>query len=65
MIYSVWDDGVSFTFIEDITLPANLCEPGAFLLKTFEADSYNDAMRQYHAWQGWEPYKPMEDLDGQ
>jgi hypothetical protein len=31
------------------------------LLKVFEAESWEDACRQYHEWQGWEPYKPMED----
>ena len=39
-------------------------EPGLQLMKIFEAPSWNDAMRQYHEWQGWEPYQPMLDASG-
>lgn len=65
MIYSAWgtEDGSEFTFVEGLDLPEALAvsSPPQVRLKIFEADSYNDAMRQYHEWQGWEPYKPMDE----
>ena len=67
MIYSAWGvDGVANTLIAGIQLPAHdrNMEPNIQLIKVFEAPSWNDAMRQYHEWQGWEPYKPMLDADG-
>jgi len=39
-------------------------QPGAVLVQVIDADSWNDAMGQYHAIQGWEPYKPMLDENG-
>lgn len=58
--YSVWLDKLenSFTVVEGIKQPD--FELNSVLVKTFEAESWNDAMAQYHAWQGWEPYKPMD-----
>lgn len=35
--------------------------PGATLVGTIEAGSWQEAMRLYHARQGWEPYKPEPD----
>ena len=67
MIYSAWGvDGVADTLIAGTQLPAHdrNMEPNIQLIKLFEALSWNDAMRQYHEWQGWEPYKPMLDADG-
>ena len=67
MIYSAWGvDGVANTLIAGMQLPAHdrNVEPNIQLIKLFEAASWNDAMRQYHEWQGWEPYKPMLDADG-
>lgn len=67
MIYSAWGvDGVANTLIAGVQLPAHErdMEPNIQLIKLFEATSSNDAMRQYHEWQGWEPYKPMLDADG-
>ncbi len=65
MLYSAWgtEDGSEFTFIDGIEMRPDLVvnSPPHVLLKVFEADSYNDAMRQYHEWQGWEPYKPMDE----
>jgi hypothetical protein len=67
MKYSAWGRaGVADTFIPGDTLTAQLrqMDPGLELVKVFEATSWNDAMRQYHEWQGWEPYKPMLDSEG-
>ena len=69
-IYSAWgrDDGAGCEFLltPGRQLPPQEAEqsPGLQLLKVFEAASYNDAMRQYYEWQGWKPYKPMRDADG-
>jgi hypothetical protein len=59
--YTAWDkDGVEFTLIKGDQLPA--CDTvGMQLLKVFEAESWEDACRQYHEWQGWEPYRPMDE----
>lgn len=67
MMYSAWGvDGVANTFVEGDQLPEQQrqMEPELQLIKLFEAASWNDAMRQYHKWQGWEPYKPMLDANG-
>ncbi len=67
MIYSAWGvNGVADTLIAGTQLPTHdrNMEPNIQLIKLFEAPSWNDAMRQYHEWQGWEPYKPMLDGDG-
>ena len=70
MKFSAWggkhDEGTTFTFIKGdrLTEQARQIEPDLQLLKVFEAPSWNDAMRQYHEWQGWEPYKPMLDANG-
>jgi hypothetical protein len=63
--YSVWHDAQSdcytvvYNVVDGDKKPSEV-EPGAVLIKTFEAESWTDAMIQYHKWQGWEPYKPME-----
>jgi hypothetical protein len=62
VIYSAWGkDGVATTVIQGDQLSDQLrqIDPELQLVKVFEAPSWNDAMRQYHEWQGWEPYKPM------
>lgn len=68
MIFSAWGnrDRTTFSFIKGDRLPdfQRQLEPDLELLKTFEAMSWNDAMRQYYSWQGWEPYKPMLDENG-
>jgi hypothetical protein len=67
VIYSAWGrddgDGYEFLFIPGHELPPEHAgqSPGLTLLKVFEADSWDDAARQYYEWQGWEPYKPMGD----
>jgi hypothetical protein len=59
--YSAWGaDGGEFTFIPG-TDPPKHDAVGIRLLKVFEAESWDDAMRQYHEWQGWEPYLPLPD----
>lgn len=64
MKYSAWGrNGEEFTFIPG-TDPPKHDTPGMQLLKVFEAESWDDAMRQYHEWQGWEPYKPLPTLLG-
>jgi hypothetical protein len=63
MIYSAWGkDGIADTLAEGMELQeaARVADPGLVLIRTFEATDWNDAMRQYHEWQGWEPYRPME-----
>lgn len=60
MTYTVWGDGGSeFTLAEGEQPPAG-DTPGLHHLKTFEASSWEDAARQYHEWQGWEPYRPPD-----
>ncbi len=68
MKYSVWvgDEGREFTFVPGESLPEQLRErtPTPQLRKVFDAANWNDAMRQYHEWRGWEPYRPMSDANG-
>lgn len=66
MVYSAWGEGgVASTVVPGVTLPDWVArtDPGLQLIRTFEADSWEDAMRQYHEWQGWGPYKPMPGTD--
>ena len=67
MIFTAWGaEGVSTLIVGEILPEFELVStPGLSLLKRFEAKSWNDAMRQYHEWHGWEPYKPMLDENGQ
>lgn len=56
MIYTAWGtaDGYGSLFVQGHR-PAEWDferEPGPTLLRTFEAVSPNDAMRQYYEWQG-------------
>lgn len=37
----------------------NLLEDDAVLIKTIDGDDWNDCMKQYHEFMGWEPYKPF------
>jgi hypothetical protein len=63
MVYSAWGkNGIADTFIEGDVLPAVLqaLEPALERIRLLTADSWDDAMRQYHEWQGWEPYRPMD-----
>jgi hypothetical protein len=70
VIYSAWgkveDEGCEYLLIPGRDLPPVQAQlsPGLQLLKLFDATSLNDAMRQYHEWQGWEPFRPMLDANG-
>ncbi len=67
MKFSAWatEDESGWVVIEGTDLSArpdltHNQEP-QFIKQVFEAESWNDAMTQYHEWQGWEPYKPMPE----
>lgn len=50
MKYSAWNDGhEEFTFVPG-TEPPKGEPPGLQLEKVFEAESWEDATRQYHEW---------------
>ena len=58
--FTVWStpDGDEFTVTEGAApLPGDT--PGMQAVHAITAASWDDAMRQHHEWQGWEPYKPM------
>jgi hypothetical protein len=38
-------------------------EPGAVLVWSVEAETYNEAMTLYHEYMGWEPYRPWDEKD--
>ena len=38
-------------------------DPDARLVHVIHAASWAQAMARYHAWQGWEPYVPMDGTD--
>ena len=63
MKWSAWasSDGGN-TFVPGETAPDR--DPGARLLNVFDAESWNEAMGKYYEWQGWKPYKPMLDENG-
>jgi hypothetical protein len=59
--YSAWGkDGTDFIVVPGTDRPKP-GTPGMHLLKVFEADSWDEAMRLYHEWQGGGPYKPFPD----
>jgi hypothetical protein len=67
-IYEIWeaiaeDNGCSQTALlrkGEIENEAHLFDGKPKLLKTFEANSYNDACQIYHDFFGWEKYIPMD-----
>jgi hypothetical protein len=67
MKYELWQqeeagEVVGYTFfpVDDIyERRLRLLEAGSKLAWTVEADTYDDAMRLYHAHMGWGPYKPL------
>ncbi len=69
--YSAWgdDDGPNL-FVGGDVLPDKLrvvhesIGENLRLLRVFEAESWNDAARQYHEWAGWEPYVPSPETEG-
>lgn len=36
-----------------------IIEPNSKLIKTIEGVDWNDCMKKYHDYMGWEPYKPI------
>ena len=65
MIYTAWGNGGGYahTVIEGAGPPRYgngvQMEDCTELIWTIEADSWTEAMVQYHKLQGWEPYVPM------
>lgn len=64
MKWHVWHDGEGQLFVPAGSPHEPDGNPAARLLHVIEASSHNDAMRKYHEWMGWEPYKPMLDENG-
>jgi len=53
MIYSAWGrDGVADTLVEGATLPEGVrkIDPGMSIIRTFEAQTWADAVSQFSAW---------------
>ncbi len=69
MKYELWlSDGdghqgsSSYSFFpEDNESVRKMLEADARLLMTFEADDWNNACKQKHAFLGWDPYDPMDE----
>jgi len=59
MRHDAWSDGSFFPVINRSA--AELLEPGATLVWTVDAASWEAANKLYHEWQGWKPYVPMDD----
>lgn len=62
MKFNLWTnkDQTSLLFIpEDYDKTPYTHEQCDFLLKTFTADSWEDACKLMHEWQGWTPHKPI------
>lgn len=61
MIYTAWGppSGPANLLLAGEALPdwMRAEEPDLTLLRTFQAETWEDACQQYHAWQGWEPYR--------
>lgn len=66
--YEIWDD--SDEKCRSVTMfPAGsgsdphylLLGPHAKLLRTIEANSWNEAMTKHHELMGWEPYVPIPE----
>jgi hypothetical protein len=58
--YELWKEGTSYTFFpEDSDSARQLLEPGAVLIWSCEASSWEEAQTLKHEYLGFEPYKPM------
>ena len=55
-IYTLLATGEPRQAIKDVAFEAD-----AKIIRTFEADTWEEACRQQHEYLGWEPYKPMEE----
>ena len=70
MKYELWlsdgdvdQGGSSYSFFpEDNESARQILECDARLVKIIEAANWDDACRQKHAFLGWEPYLPMEEI---
>lgn len=60
MRYSVWKNGdsTSLTMLPEGRDPHYDADDPPTLVTTFEADSWEEAMQEYHRLMGWEPYSP-------
>lgn len=65
MTYELWEDkqGDLAMFPETHSQEQKtlLAGEGAFLRTTFEANTWDDVMHQYHEYMDWEMYVPMGD----
>lgn len=69
MKYELWvsggsrdEDACCYSFFpEDHENARTALEADAKLLKIFEAENWEDACKQKHAFLGWEPYRPMDE----
>jgi hypothetical protein len=60
--YEVWeaeDEGTEVSFFpQDNSTARKLLPEGAKLLRTIEAETWEEAVTLHHELMGWEPYKP-------
>ncbi len=61
MLHQAWSDG-SFFPVSNRSATTQV-EPGATLIWSVDAASWNEAMTLYHQWRGWKPYVPLDDDD--
>ena len=60
MKYELWKDSDGYSFFpQDNASMRSLLGPGAVLIWTVEADSWEEAQTMRHEFLGWEPYEPM------
>lgn len=62
MRHELWSDGSFFPVCN--RQARTMVETGSVLVWTVDAPDWVTAMRRYHEYQGWEPYKPMDDDPG-
>ncbi len=60
VIYEHWLEEDSSTVIPEGSPNKRLLAESARLCCTIEAATWEEAMQNYHAHMGWEPYKPMD-----
>ncbi len=61
MLHQAWSDGSFFPVINRSA--AKQLEPGATIVWSVDAASWNEAMTLYHQWRGWKPYIPLDADD--
>lgn len=62
MKFELWMEESGYLFFgEENDSARRLLEPGAKLIRTFDAATYEEACALKHEFLGWEPYKPMEE----